>query len=134
MDFLLYISTDTGFTEDEPLVTPLDITRGRLTGGFVYFPSGPAGTLHFFARLGLHQIVPFNTGQNYRLNDCVVSFSLGIDIDEPPFLIDCVTWNDSELFPHALTVCFFLDPSFKRKFSLQSFKKEFNGINGYQKP
>lgn len=110
MDFLKYISTPAGQTEAAPLITKLRVEDGRLTGGWLYFPYGPAGTLHFIARRGRHQILPFNTGENYRLDDAVIPFSLGIDLKKPPYIIDLVTWNDSASNAHALTVCFFLDP------------------------
>lgn len=126
MDFLKYISTDKKYGENDPLVTPLKLTKGRLTGGFVYFPTGPAGLLHFLARIGIHQIIPFNTGQNYRLNHCVVPFHLAIDLHEPPFEVDCITWNDSTQYSHALTVCFFLEPSFRNKFDLETLKGHTN--------
>jgi len=134
VDFVKYISTDKKYTEDIPLVTSVYMTRGRLTGGFLFFPSGPAGKLHFLARIGVHQIIPFNTGENFRLDDCVVPFSLGIDLLEPPFSVDCVTWNDSTLYSHALTVCFFLDPKGRKKYDLKALINEFAGTEGYHKP
>ena len=111
MDFVKYISTPVGKSEASPLVTQMILTRGRLLGGCVYFPSGAAGVLHFLARIGIHQILPFNTGENIRLDDCVFPFSLGIDLAEPPFVIDLVTWNDSILYSHVLTVLFSLEPN-----------------------
>ena len=110
MDFTKYISTPAGTTEANPLVTPLKLTKGRLIGGFLYFPSGPAGVLHFLARIGIHQILPFNTGENFRLDDAVFRFSLGIDLADQPHVIDLITWNDSITLPHVLTVNFELDP------------------------
>jgi hypothetical protein len=124
MDFVKYISTPPDNTKSNPLITTLKLTKGRLTGGFLYFPSGPAGVLHFLARMGIHQILPFNTGQNFRLDDCVVPFSLGIDLLEPPFEVDCITWNDSTLeHTHALTVCFALEPP-GEKHDLKSLIRE----------
>ena len=110
MDFIHCINTPVGKTESDPLITTIKLSRGRLVGGFVYFPSGPAGTLHFLAKIGVHQIIPFNTGQNLRLDDCVVPLSFGIDLLEPPCEIDLVTWNDSTQYAHTLTVGLFLDP------------------------
>lgn len=133
MDFVLYINTPKDTPKNAPKITKLKITAGRLTGGFLYFPSGAAGTLHFQARIGLHQILPFNSDENYRLDDCVVPFSLGIDILEPPFQIDCVTWNESISYAHALTVCFFLSPSKRKRFGIDTLKKAFSISNGYQK-
>ena len=106
MDFLQYISTPALTLESNPLVTKLRLTHGRLIGGYLHFPYGPAATLHFLARIGNHQILPFNTGQNYRLDDAVMPFTLGIDLTEPPYIIDLITWNDSTSYAHALTMAF----------------------------
>lgn len=110
MDIVQYINTLKNTTEDNALVTTIKLTRGRLTGGLIYFPSGPAGKLHFLARIGVHQIIPFNTGQNLRLDDCVTPLSIGIDLLEPPYELDCLTWNDSTLYDHALTLVLYLQP------------------------
>ncbi len=133
MDFLAYISTPKNTPESSPKLTTLQLTKGRLTGGFLYFPSGPAGTLHFLARQAGHQILPFSPGENFRLDDCVVPFSMGIPLSEPPFEITLVTWNDSNNHAHALTCCFFLDPSVKKKFNFERIKNAFSGTEGYQK-
>ena len=134
MDFVKYISTAVGKDVSNPLTTTLKLTRGRLTGGFLFFPSGPAGVLHFYARIGIHQILPFNTGENFRLDDCVIPFTLGIDLIEPPFQVECITWNDSTLYPHVLTVCFSLEPKAKNKYDLKTLINDFDGTNGYHKP
>ena len=124
MDFVQYISTPKNTTEAEPLVTTINLTRGRLAGGSVYFPSGPAGKLHFLARIGLHQIIPFNTGQNIRLDNAVFPISIGIDLLEPPYKIDLVTWNDSTEYAHALTVCLNLQPRGKSRQTLKQILKD----------
>lgn len=134
MDFLAYISTPKSTDAASPKITLLHLTKGRLAGGLLFFPSGPAGTLHFLARLGLHQILPSNQGENYRLDDCVFPFSLGIDLVEPPYVVECVTWNDSNSRAHVLSVCFFLEPPGKKKFTLDSLKRALFTTEGYPKP
>ena len=134
MDFLAYISTPKNTEAADPKITLLHLTKGRLVGGFLFFPSGPAGTLHFLARLGLHQILPFNQGADFRLDDCVVPFSLGIDLAEPPYVVDLVTWNDSNSHAHVLSVCFFLAPPGRKKFTLDTLKKALFNTEGYPKP
>ena len=133
MDFLQYISTPAGQTEADPLKTPLTLTAGRLVGGFLHFPRGPDGLLHFIAKIGEHQILPFNTGQNYRLNGATASFHLGIDLLQPPFIIDCITWNDSTSLPHVCNVVFFLEPSKKLKSVKNIVKSLYNSTAGYEK-
>jgi len=120
LDFVLYISTPKNTPKADPLITSLKLTKGRLTGGFLFFPSGPAGKLHFIARMGRHQILPFNTDQCYSLDDCVVNFGLGIKLAEPPFIVDCVTWNESTEYPHVLTVSFSLEPDREKQYDIES--------------
>jgi len=125
MDILQYISTPANTTEASPLVTKIKLTRGRLTGGSLYFPSGSAGKLHFLARIGVHQIIPFNTGQNIRLDDAVLPLSLGIDLLEPPFELDCETWNDSTLYAHVLTLILHLEPMIDKENDIRSLINKF---------
>jgi len=110
MDISQYISTPKETTEADPLLTTIKLTRGRLSGGSIYFPPGPAGKLHFLARIGIHQIIPFNAGQNIRLDDCILPLSIGIDLLEPPYELLCETWNDSTLYAHVLTLILHLEP------------------------
>lgn len=133
MDFAKYINTPKNTTIDNPLTTTLKLTRGRLSGGFLFFPSGPAGTLHILARIGIHQILPFNTGENFRLDDCVISFSLGIDLVEAPFYVDLVTWNDSTLYDHALTISFALQPKSKKNKNIAILSAVESLCKGYHK-
>jgi len=125
MDILQYISTPVGKTEADPLLTTIRLTKGRLSGGSLYFPSGPAGTLHFIARIGVHQIIPFNTGQNLRLDDCVVPLSLGFDLLEPPFELICETWNDSTLYDHVLTLILNIEPMIDEEHDIKSLINKF---------
>lgn len=132
MDYVQYISTPANTQESDPLITSLHLSRGRLSGGFLYFPRGPSGYLHFIARIGVHQIVPFNAGQSYRLNQAVVPLDLNIDFFQPPYIIDCVTWNDSSTYSHALTVGFFLDPYAKPREKTGIIGTVLNAVTGYK--
>jgi len=132
VDYITYISTPITATEDAPLVTTLTLSKGRLTGGFLFFPRGPSGYLHFIARIGVHQILPFNVNQSYRLNGCVVPLHLDIDFFTPPFLIDLVTWNDSTTLSHVLTVGIFLDPYAKPRIRKGIVNTVINAVTGFK--
>ena len=134
MDFVKYISTTVGRDAANPLTTTIKLTRGRLTGGFLFFPSGPAGKLHFQARIGVHQLIPFNNDESYHMDDCMVPFHLGIDLSTPPFEIDCITWNTSEEYAHALTVGFFLTPKSRRNAEINTLHALETLCEGYHKP
>jgi len=134
VDFVKYISTPLGTAETGAVETTIKLTRGRLTGGFVYFPSGPAGTLHMLARMGVHQLIPFNKGETYHLDDCVIPFHMGIDLLTPPYEIQIVTWNTSLLFAHALTVGFYLTPKSRRNNEITALHALETLCEGYHKP
>lgn len=134
MDFVQYINTPVGRNKHNPLTTTVKLTKGRLTGGFLFFPSGPAGMLHFTARIGVHQIIPFNRNESIQLDDCVVPLSFGIDLLEPPYIVECITWNESTEYDHALSVCFSLEPKGKKKYDIKTLANEFAGTKGYPKP
>jgi len=133
MDYVLYIDTPAGTDEASPKKTTLKLSRGRLTGGFLYFPRGPSGYLHFEAYVATWKILPFNKDETYRLNGCVVPIYLNIDFFEPPFLIDCFTWNDSKVYDHVLTVGFFLDPYAKPRKGKGIVGSMINAVTGYKK-
>lgn len=134
MDFIQYITTPESTTAADPQITTLKLTRGRLHSGWIFFPSGPAGELHFQAKIESHQISPFNADESIHLNDCVVPLSFGIDLSEPPFEIKLITWNLSTLYAHALSVCISIIPKGRKGFNLDTLANEFAGTNGYHKP
>lgn len=125
MDIIQFISTPKQTLEADPLETVIKLTKGRLSGGSLYFPTGPAGTLHFIALIGIHQIIPFNTGQSVALNDCVLPLTLGFDLTEPPFLLTCHTWNLSTLYDHALTLTLHLEPMIDEDHDIKTLINKF---------
>ena len=110
MDYQIYISTPKDTEESSPLITTVHLTPGLICGGFLFFPSGPAGNLHVVIKRKLTQILPVNQGSNYALDDCVVPLHFNLPIYDHPVLLDICTWNDSSTYDHALTVGIFLDP------------------------
>lgn len=134
MDFVKYISTPKNTAEADAKTTTIKLTRGRLTGGFLFFPSGPAGKLHMLARIGIHQLIPFNSGEAYHLDDCMVPFHIGINLSTPPFEIEIVTWNTSTDYDHALTVGFYLTPKSRRNKEINALSALETLCEGYHKP
>ena len=133
MDYVCYIETPANTQEAAPVKTTLKLSRGRLTGGFLYFPRGPSGYLHFKAFVGTWQILPFNKDHSYRLNGCTIPLYLNIDFFEPPYLIDFITWNDSEDYDHVMSAGIFLDPYANPRKSKGFVGNVVNSVTGYLK-
>jgi len=132
VDYISYISTPKNTEYADPKITTIILSKGRLTGGFLFFPRGPSGYLHFVAKVGIHQICPFNSDQSYRLNGCVVPLDINIDFFLPPYHINCITWNDSTDHDHVLTVGFFLDPYAKPRVAKGILKSLYDAATGYK--
>ena len=115
MDYLYKVDTaHSTYTRNNPKRTTVKLSRGRITGGFIYFPSGPAGTLNLTVVRAGYQIAPVDPQQSYALDDCVIPISPGYDLDQPPYVLTLLTWNDSTQYSHTLTISFILDPFFGR--------------------
>lgn len=108
MDYIQYISTPKNTPESNPKETIIHLTRGRIVGGWVYFPYGPAGKLHLQIWRSETQIAPANRGESYCLDDAVVPLSIDIWLDEPPYILIAKTWNESTQYDHALSLAIFL--------------------------
>lgn len=122
MDYQVYISTPKNTPESDPVKTVLRLTEGKVFGGWIYFPYGPAGVLHIRLFRGGGQIAPANQGASYNLDDAVVPLSLDIELDEPPYLLTAKTWNTSATYDHALSLALFLKEA--RKNDLKKPERE----------
>ncbi len=108
MDYQIYISTPMNTLLSAATKTPLELTRGILRGGWIYFPPGPAGKLHCQLWRADTQIAPANRGASFNLDDAVVPLHIDQPLLEPPFDVWVRTWNTSTQYSHALSVCLFL--------------------------
>jgi hypothetical protein len=55
----------------------------------------------------------------------VFPLSLGVELLQPPFEINCETWNDSTLYDHALTVILHIDPALDKDIDIKTLIKRF---------
>lgn len=134
MDFIYSITTPQNTLEAAPLVTPVKLTRGKLVSGWIYFPSDALNNLYFIARIGSHQVTPFNPSSSITLSDCIAPLTFGIELKEPPFIVDLITWNISTTADYYLSVCFALEPIGRRPWNIDKVVNEFAGTQGYSKP
>lgn len=110
MDYSLYVLTPKNTAQSSPLVSTLKLSRGEIYGGWLYFPYGPAGTLHAQIWHRDIQLAPFNRGASYNLDDAVIRLSIRQFLHDPPYTIDLVTWNTSTNTDHALNFGIWLRP------------------------
>lgn len=127
MDYIAHITTEhSTYTRANPKRTVIKMSRGRVTEGWIFFPSGPAGTLHLILLRASHQIAPVDSDQSYALDDVLAPLRPGYDLHQPPYQVTVSTWNTSIEHNHTLTISLTLDPFFgkppKRPFLSSLFK------------
>lgn len=108
MDYQVYISTPMNTLASASSHTLLELTRGIIRGGWIYFPPGPAGKLHCQIWRADTQLAPANRGASFNLDDAIVPLHLDQALLEPPFDVWIRTWNLSTTLDHALNVCLVL--------------------------
>jgi hypothetical protein len=104
MDFSFTITTPAGTPADAKLKTVIPICRGKLTEGFLFFPSGPRGTLHISISRGAHQIVPMNADEDYALENVFVPLHMNFNMLIPPYQLEAYTWSPLANYDH---ICVF---------------------------
>lgn len=109
MDYTAHITTPLSTAATAPVTTRIKVDRGFLRAGWIYFPVGPSGLLHCQLFHGNSQIAPANRGASFNLNNVLMPFLIGINIDEPPFEITVVTWNLSTDYDHTCNVLLSMD-------------------------
>ena len=102
------------YSKATPKRTVIKMSRGRITAGWVYFPSGPAGLLSLVLLRASYQVAPVDPQQAYRLDDAIATLTPGFDLHQPPYQLTALTWNDSTTYDHTLTISLTLDPFFGR--------------------
>jgi hypothetical protein len=117
MDYQVYISTPMNTPLSASRQTPLELTRGIIRGGWIYFPPGPAGKLHCQVWRADTQIAPANRGASFNLDDAVLPLHIEQALFEPPFDVWIRTWNTSTEYAHALNICLFLQECISKTYT-----------------
>lgn len=87
---------------DVPVRTVINITKGVITGWFVFFPRGHWGECRLRVKKGDHPLLPAN-GEGYIYGDGTVFKSKDfVHVKNPPYKLDVFTWNLDTINAHEL--------------------------------
>lgn len=110
MDYNFTLSVPASTLETDPAELTLELVKGIVVGVRVGFPDGCADYLHAAIRLGLHQLWPSNQGGNYAWNDYTYEIQESCVLDEEPYELTLLAWNDDTRNAHQVTVGFNMLP------------------------
>ena len=104
MFFRFGITTVANTAETAKLKTVLKVAKGIITQIDIQFPSGPQGLLHIHLNDALHQLFPFNTGEDFSSDFVNITFRDHIPFLTEPFEIQAYTWNTDDTYDHAVII------------------------------
>ena len=84
--------------------TVLPLTKGVTYQVDFLFPPGPAHLLHVQITHALHSVWPTNPSADFAADNETISFNDAYPLIEPPFELDCYTWNTDDTFDHRVII------------------------------
>lgn len=110
MDYNFTHSVPAGTLESAPSRLALPLEVGIIVQVRVGIPDGAADEVHVVIERGLHQLWPSRSGDNYAWNDYVYEIQESYVLDEVPYELTLVTWNDDTVNDHQVMVGFNMLP------------------------
>lgn len=104
MIYVFPITTPPSTPEASKLKTILTLTRARITGMQVHFPSGHLGLTHIGINRGLHQFFPANPEASFSSSGEAIVWKEDVLLDTPPYQLEGYTWNLDDTYDHTITV------------------------------
>jgi hypothetical protein len=111
MIFVSAIKTTHLTTKAAPLITPIPITKGKITQVMVFFPPGVNALAHIKVLYGLYQLFPGNEQGDFAGGDVLINWVEDVDITADPTMLTAVTWNDDDTYDHTITVHVVMTPA-----------------------
>lgn len=99
-EFALTIPASTLVTA--PLEDTVEISTGRIVGVEIQFPRGCVTLVHVRVRRESHPLWPSNTDGDIAGEGANIRFIDDYALDQPPFHLTLVGWNDDDTFPHTI--------------------------------
>lgn len=90
--------------QSAPVEEYLPLGPGTITGWCVGFPAGCSGLVHVLIRRFEHQVLPEGEGQDLYWDDYMFSIGDKRDLDEEPYQVKIVAWNDDDSYLHKIFV------------------------------
>jgi len=106
MFFEFVITTEAKRTQANPKNTIIQLKPGTVHQIDAIFPGGCAALMHFQVYNQLFQIFPSNPDASFASDNEKISWGDAFELDQPPYQLKVVTWNDDDLYPHSLRLRF----------------------------
>lgn len=93
-----------------PVRETLIIARSILTRGTITFPKGHAGLTGVWIEYQGKQVLPQNVEFVYRGDNVEIELYPKLRIDEPPYFLEILMFNEDDTYDHTARLTFDTDP------------------------
>lgn len=90
--------------QSNPVKQTLEIEKGIIEYIEVEIPAGHVGLTGLYITYNTIQIVPFNKDGFIYGNNHVFHIPLDYKVNNPPYELEIIAWNDDDTYPHAFGV------------------------------
>lgn len=87
-----------------PVIQTAEIQAGVIEFIEVEFPYGCVGLAHVKVFYNTIQVVPYNPPGDLYGNDRIFKLDLHFPIDDPPYELTLVGWNDDDTYFHQISI------------------------------
>jgi len=101
-NFSITVPADT--SKDSPIETELQLTRGVVTGGQIYFPYGCNNMVHLIICDANGQLYPANKQDTFNGNGVAIPLIGRYVLDSEPYRLIAKAWSPGTFYNHTLTL------------------------------
>ena len=91
-------------SRDDAIRTVMELSVGTIQRVRVCFPPGCCSLVHVQILRHEHQLYPTTPGSSFAWDGYVIEFVDSYPLDEAPYELKLVTWNDDDSYYHTIQV------------------------------
>ncbi|RLC86240.1 MAG: hypothetical protein DRJ03_09350 [Chloroflexi bacterium] len=101
-DYNFTITIPANTPRDDPQKVELELTRGIIAGGQIYFPAGCHGLAHVVICDGNGQLYPSNADETFHGEDGAIPLVGRYLLDSAPYKLYAKAWNLDDTYDHTV--------------------------------
>ena len=110
MIFSRDITIDASTTEASPKVVEFGVSKGVITKFMIRPRAGHKSLAHCVIMYHDHTIAPTSKGMDLHGDNDPIDWEDNIPLNQPPFTLKLVGWNEDDTYPHTFNVIVVIIP------------------------
>jgi hypothetical protein len=103
-DYNFTIKVPKNTARDQPVKTELELMKGIIAGGQIFFPAGCQGLAHVTINDSLGQLYPANAADTFHGDNGSIPLVGRHLLDSSPFKLSAYAWNEDDTYDHTIQI------------------------------